>query len=417
MKIPAFLFIAFSVVQGIGFTDFTTPLSTENISGYPIVGTNQSKFFNTYREISKPSEGEAFYGQDANYNKNNPEYKDNGDGTVSDLVTGLMWEKAQSEMTWEEAFEYAKNANTGGYNDWRVPTIKELYSLIQFTGNQGRANPSSPNAPADAVPFIDTDFFEFYYPSSGRYIDVQFVSTTEYGGTAIGNNDAFFGLNLADGRIKAYPKRRPHKENNYMVRLVRGNPDYGKNDFADNGDGTISDHATGLMWCKFDSGNELFSNLLNGFTNKNGSMNWKEALQFCENMNFAGYDDWRLPDAKELQSIVDYSRCPDVTESAAIDPVFELTSIQNEAGQNDYPGFWSSTTFEPGRDAIVIFFGRAMGYFDKDDPLHNRNPQFIDVHGAGAQRTDPKEGNADYGHGPQGDVRRIYNYVRFVRNI
>lgn len=41
---------------------------------------------------------------------------------------------------------------------------------------------------------------------------------------------------------------------------------------------------------------------------------------------------------------------------------------------------------------------------------------FYDVHGAGAQRTDPKSGEPSYGFGPQGDVRRVYNYVRFVRD-
>ena len=43
---------------------------------------------------------------------------------------------------------------------------------------------------------------------------------------------------------------------------------------------------------------------------------------------------------------------------------------------------------------------------------------FTDVHGAGAQRSDPKTGDPagfPHGHGPQGDVIRIYNYVRCVR--
>lgn len=51
-------------------------------------------------------------------------------------------------------------------------------------------------------------------------------------------------------------------------------------------------------------------------------------------------------------------------------------------------------------------------------PSGSPNYQFLDVHGAGAQRSDPKAGNpADYphGHGPQGDDVRIYNYVRCVR--
>lgn len=55
-------------------------------------------------------------------------------------------------------------------------------------------------------------------------------------------------------------------------------------------------------------------------------------------------------------------------------------------------------------------FGRAMGVMQGT---------WIDVHGAGAQRSDPKSGNpADFpiGRGPQGDAIRIYNYVRLVRD-
>ena len=61
--------------------------------------------------------------------------------------------------------------------------------------------------------------------------------------------------------------------------------------------------------------------------------------------------------------------------------------------------------------AVYLAFGRAMG---------NMNGQWVDVHGAGAQRSDPKQGNPDDfadGHGPQGDAVHIYNYVRLVRNI
>ncbi len=65
-----------------------------DISGYPIVSTAQSKCYNNSNEISSPSIGSAFYGQDANYSKNEPQYQDNADGTVTDLVTGLMWSQS-----------------------------------------------------------------------------------------------------------------------------------------------------------------------------------------------------------------------------------------------------------------------------------------------------------------------------------
>jgi hypothetical protein len=115
------------------------------------------------------------------------------------------------------------------------------------------------------------------------------------------------------------------------------------------------------------------------------------------------------PNVKELQSIVDYSRSPDTNQSAAIDPVFNSTSISNEANQNDYPYYWSSTTHENmtnGGNTSYVSFGRAMG---------NMEGNWMDVHGAGAQRSDPKAGDPDNypdGHGPQGDAIRIFNYVR-----
>lgn len=96
--------------------------------------------------------------------------------------------------------------------------------------------------------------------------------------------------------------------------------------------------------------------------------------------------------------------------------MFNVTSIVNEAGQIDYPCYWSSTTHanwtvSPGTYGVYVAFGRAMGFMDGG---------WVDVHGAGAQRSDPKSGNpADYptGHGPQGDAIRIYNYVRVVRDM
>ncbi|MCP4414462.1 MAG: DUF1566 domain-containing protein, partial [Gammaproteobacteria bacterium] len=176
---------------------------------------------------------------------------------------------------------------------------------------------------------------------------------------------------------------------------VRGNKEYGKNNFSNNGDSTITDNATGLMWMQNDS---------------HSGLNWEDALSYAENLEYAGHSDWRLPDAKELQSIVDYTRSPETTNSAAIDPIFYCTKITNEANQDDYPCYWTSSTHSnwsivAGANAAYVSFGRAMGYMNS----------WVDVHGAGAQRSDPKIGdpnNYPTGHGPQGDAIRILNYVR-----
>ena len=143
-------------------------------------------------------------------------------------------------------------------------------------------------------------------------------------------------------------------------------------------------------------------------------MLWEVALAYAEAATIDGKEDWRLPSAKELQSLLDYARSPDTTASAAIDPLFTCTSIINEEGADDYPYYWTNTTHisypDHGQSAAYLAFGRGLGYM---------NNEWQDVHGAGCQRSDPKVGDPnDYptGHGPQGDAIRIYNYVRLVRD-
>jgi hypothetical protein len=394
--------------------------STVYGQSYPIVDTGQEKCYDNSWEIGAPQPGEAFYGQDAQIEGHRPSYVISGDGlTVYDNVTGLTWMRdadldgdgdidVDDKLTFDGAQSYPDTLNAqnyGGYDDWRVPTIKDLYSLIDFRGTD------PPPEGADTtglIPFIDVDSFDFAYgdmAAGERIIDSQWVTSTLYLGTVMGGQQAMFGVNFADGRIKGYGLSMPMRaEKTFYVRLCRGNPDYGINDFTDNGDGTITDNATGLMWSQDDNG---------------AGLNWQDALAWVEQMNdqnYLGHDDWRLPNVKELQSIVDYNRSPDVTSSAAIDSVFGVTQITNVAGQVDYPFYWSGTTHVrwngSGGAGAYVAFGRGLGSMD--------GINVIDVHGAGCQRSDPKDGDPEdypsWGHGPQGDLQRVFNYVRLVRD-
>ncbi|WP_455276877.1 Lcl C-terminal domain-containing protein [[Eubacterium] cellulosolvens] len=390
-------------------------LSENGSSTYIVVDTGQTVFYDNSNEILSPDLGGSFYGSDAQYRGIQSAYQDNGDGTVTDVNTGLMWQQDPGEkMTYDEAVLGANAFRLAGYDDWRLPTIKELYSLILFSGS----DPSGLESSGNAVPFIDTDFFEFEYGDTSkgeRIIDSQFISNTEYVSTTMEGAETAFGVNFADGRIKGYPTGPmpgQTQDKKFFVLYVRGNTEYGSNNFVDNGDGTITDSATGLMWMQDDSGS---FNVGDG-----GALSWEHALEWAENLIYAGYSDWRLPNAKELQSIIDYTRSPATTSSAAIDPIFYCTSIIDEGGETNYPFYWTGTTHANslggGRNAVYIAFGEALGYMEM--PPNSGNYQLLDVHGAGAQRSDPKEGNPaeyPYGHGPQGDVIRIYNYVRCVR--
>jgi ribonuclease BN (tRNA processing enzyme) len=415
-----------------GLPAATSPLA------YPVVDTGQVKCYDNAREIPAPQPGAAFYGQDAQHTGNAPAYRDNGDGTVSDLVTGLMWQKTPgAKVGYQEAVTGAKSLKLAGYADWRLPTIKELYSLILFSGLDVSPVMAGVSRTSQKVPFLHTRYFDFKYgdeSAGSRIIDSQYWTSTEYVSTTMNGSATVFGVNFADGRIKGYPRQSPRGENLEFVRYVRGNPRYGVNDFTDNADGTITDRATGLMWARDDSGQ---------------GMNWQDALAWVQQLNargYLGYRDWRLPNAKELQSIVDYARSPATTTSAAISPVFNTTRITNESGKPDYAFFWTGTTHadsnNQGTFGVYICFGEALGYMQTPQaglqppaggqtsagrlppagrltPTTPGSTQLMDVHGAGAQRSDPKTGSAaayPQGHGPQGDVVRILNYVRPVRD-
>jgi hypothetical protein len=396
-------------------TTTTVPALLDNITlTYPLVDTGQGKCYDN--KVEMPCSKTSFSGQDAQYTSNAPSYTLSADGlTVNDNVTNLIWQRSpdtngdgilnkSDKLTLEQANALPAQLNIthfGGYSDWRLPTIKELYSLIDFRGT----DPSGASGIQALIPFIDTTYFQFAYgdaKAGERTIDSQYASSTTYVNRSAWGAAKLLGVNFADGRIKGYDLTMPGgTEKAFFVICVRGNPAYGINSFVDNGDQTITDNATSLMWDKTDSG---------------VGMTWQEALDWVSQKNAAsylGHNDWRLPNIKELQSIVDYGRSPDTTNSAAISPLFESTQITNEAGQADFPFYWSSSTHAGsnggGETADYIAFGRALGYM---------NNIWVDVHGAGAQRSDPKSGDAaqfPQGRGPQGDTIRIKNFVRLVR--
>ncbi|MCD6359900.1 MAG: DUF1566 domain-containing protein [Armatimonadetes bacterium] len=116
-------------------------------------------------------------------------------------------------------------------------------------------------------------------------------------------------------------------------------------DLTDNGDGTVTDNNTGLMWQQ----------------GKPGAMNWEDAITYCENLSLAGYDDWRLANIKELRSIVD-----DRLSAPAID-----TNYFPDAQAS---GYWSSTTNtnDASYAGFVHFDSGYVSYDKKPNTLYAR---------------------------------------------
>ena len=436
MKRVSFTFALSVMCIGCGSSN-----STEEVNGdlvqieeenagngtYKIVDTQQDS---CYSSLSGTATGCTGVGLDADYAGYQPSYSVSDDGlTVTDNITQLVWTQStdinqdgivnyDDKRYQTEAVSYCENLSLSERTDWRLPNIKQAYSLILFSGKD--ASNYQGTDTSELTLFLDKAFDRAFgdlsatQTSNGftlpqgvdRIIDGQYASTSLYVSTTMQGDATMFGVNYVDGRIKGYPLET--KE--FYVRCVAGNETYGVNDFSDNNDATVSDHATGLMWQQNDS-------LANDFD---------DAIGQCESATTAQYNDWRLPNVKELQSLVDYTRSPDTDNSAAINPIFNTTSFNNEEGELDWGYYWASTTHvdndDNGSHATYVSFGRALGYM---------NNSILDVHGAGAQRSNDKlnvatEPGANvatinnetfYYKGPQGDILRVKNYIRCVRDI
>jgi len=121
---------------------------------------------------------------------------DNGDGTVKDTSTGLMWQQDTApDMTWQEALAYCEGLDLGDHTDWRLPTINELRSLVDFS----RCNPT-----------INTT----YFPNTVLF---NYWSSTTY----VGSRSYAWRVYFKD--VYNYPNNHwGNKVNTFYVRAVRG---------------------------------------------------------------------------------------------------------------------------------------------------------------------------------------------------
>jgi hypothetical protein len=248
---------------------------------------------------------------------------------VRDSVTGLIWEvktddgsihDKDNKYTWQNAQDvFIKELNDtvfGGFSDWRIPNLKELASIV----NSGRYNPA-----------INTDYFP--NTMSSNYWSSTTVASHPGLAWRVGfsNGDVYYGI----------------KSLALYVRAVRGGQSGILDNLIINGDdGTVNDTSTCLMWQQVTA----------------GPMSWEQALTYCEDLSVGGYDDWRLPNRNELQSIIDYS-----TYSPAINVI-----AFPDAMSSDY---WSSTTYAYSSDnAWIVGFdsGNVNGVNSKSSSLYVR---------------------------------------------
>jgi hypothetical protein len=276
-----------AVLSLIGLT-----VLSSSVFATPLQDTGLTKCYDNNQQIPCPQPGQPFYGQDAQYGPNLQSYADLGNGVIRDNITGLMWQQdtAPGIYTWQQALYYSASLSLGSYDDWRLPTIRELSTIVD-------SSIPYPSPTINATYFTNT-VADYYWSSTISVIpgrtNYSWCVRFTYGSVSDCDKDSF-----------------------RYVRAVRGGQP--TNNFIDNGDGTISDTSSGLMWQK---------------ATASGTYTWEQALNYCENLTLpaGGYSDWRLPNRNELQWIVDYSK-----SYPAIDTTFfPDTMVSN---------YWSSTSW------------------------------------------------------------------------
>lgn len=134
----------------------------------------------------------TYPGQDAAIASGAPlaeRFVDNGDGTVTDLATRLMWATdAGPTGTWEGSLQYCEGLTVAGYTDWRMPNINEATSLVVL-GTSWQATGSGHSG---VVAWYDLDFFANPFNLGGdQWVWSSTTSTAIWGGTVYLTDEAF----------------------------------------------------------------------------------------------------------------------------------------------------------------------------------------------------------------------------------
>ena len=314
--------------------------------------TGQTKCYNASGEITCPSPGSPFYGQDAQYTINPPSYtkldaagNDLPDSAtewamVRDNVTGLIWEVKSSDsaslhyagrtLPWcntnpatnggnagycegygydtEDFIDELNEAGFGGYHDWRMPSMADLTTLM----HHGQYKAFSPD----------------YFPNMSR---------NYWSGTSSSDNNGSAWYVSYNG-----PARTTAKTGKNVVIAVRGGVPHSHARFIDNGNGTVTDTRACLTWQQ--TGMDIDGD---GTPDK---LTWEQALEAAENLELGGHDDWRLPNRKELQAVMDYSH-----------PGFYMDT--NFFPHSSEPYYWSSTTSGFSSQAWMVSFNYYYGVY------------------------------------------------------
>lgn len=290
--------------------------------------TGQNKCYSETAEITCPDEGGPFFGQDAQYAKSGKcipqKFTVKGSGEekiVFDENLKLEWQQKIPEgaFDWQSAADQCNKEYAGSYG-WRLPTPKELLSIV----DNGRYDPA-----------INTDLF----PGT---TDEWFWTSADFASTADADQNKAWFVRFDRGFLSHKSKAESEKMH---VRCVRGTPlPDGQFETEKIGeDEIVKDSVTGLVWQK---------------TYKDNVKTFADALSTCENLEYAGKSDWRLPNKNELASLANYGKYHPASDFPEM-PNRSFRTSSSDAKKSPTTDDWKNAWYVTFYDGIVNFGGKS----------------------------------------------------------
>jgi hypothetical protein len=250
-------------------------------------------------------------------------------------------------MDWNSAIDFCNGLDYAGHSDWRLPSRKELMSLVDY-GQDSPALPAGhPFAGVQNTPgywsgtsdAFRTNFAWIVYMHDGYVSRFPPKTLRLYVWPVRGGNAEAASPVPKTGQTTSY---RAGDDGELQTGVAWPNPR-----FTVLSDGTVKDNLTGLEWVK--ASGSLAGNSTN--------MDWNSAIDFCNGLDYAGHSDWRLPSIKELESLVNCG-----TYSSALPAEYPFSGVQSN-------GYWSGASHKDGADRawVVDVYGRVYGRNNKID--------------------------------------------------
>ena len=293
--------------------------STENAAPTDSVVTdsvvNESFLMRTGQNVSYTEFDDGHYqtGAERTYSKTN--------SSVSVTGKDLIWQDDSSVSTQsfqrDEAYNYCLSLTLDGQDDWRLPTLQEMFTLTDFS---------------KSTPALDDVFVN---SSSGYFWSSTICPVCASSSFAVAETTGIYS--------------RLDNSNLFRARCVRGETllegDFVRND-AEN---VVSDNTRKLMWQD--------ANIVDVTDRKT----FVSAIDYCENLDFAGYQNWRLPNISELRSLLNFN-----SVSTSLDKTFVesndifFSSTTDAANENNAWTVNYFQAFTPTRSKTDLTYARCV---------------------------------------------------------